>query len=610
MAKVNNENKSSGNKTYFCTQVKNAVRYNSFVLGVKKENSTEVIKTSYVPEKGKEWGNNTSQLYREIMAAMAKENLAGLLSAIDARKNNTYPGIVDEKKWKELQEKVKQSQDQASDKKTNDYYDGQPFYTKDGVNYYLYTNKSAKDFLTKVWSCAEKLGFFLEVDYEPGAEKKEEENKDITNSSGEDQATSATETKLEQLISKGRKRQIILTGAPGTGKTYTAKKIAKSFLEQGNYFYTYYRDKKNAENDGKEIEKAVAKLLSDTAYRTGEAGDATVLKQEYEAFDEEYIKKVCKKVGMAEYGEEAFWKDVEQLRGRLAFVQFHPSYDYTDFVEGLRPVEKKNDEKSEMHFKRLDGSFMSFCRFVAWQNERIENNLKNLYFFVIDEINRADLSKVLGELMFCLEEDKRGKGNRVFTQYHNIDTHFPGLTEETAPGETKPKKTYYQTCFETGFFIPENVVVIGTMNDIDRSVTSMDFALRRRFVWEEVVVTPELLEAAFSNNERFGVLCASGSVRKLVIDRIDKFNEYKYTKVERLNKDFDISQGQFINLYEDDLDIAEEDRKDDKKMADAVMNWVWEYRVHSLMKEYLRGETTADDKLSNFENAWLREDYK
>lgn len=202
-------------------------------------------------------------------------------------------------------------------------------------------------------------------------------------------------TYLRSLVENGA-TQIILTGAPGTGKTRLAKKIAEEFCQ-------------------------------------------------------------------------------EQTK-KYELVQFHPSYDYTDFVEGIRPVEYKDQDGIEkVEFRKVDGIFKKFCRKVADDDQDGKSNEK--YFFIIDEINRADLSKVFGELMYCLETDKRGSENRIQTQYANLHTYNP-----------EEGDYYSEDIFEKGFYIPKNVIIIGTMNDIDRSVESMDFALRRRFVWREITV--------------------------------------------------------------------------------------------------------------------------
>ncbi|WAM10973.1 AAA family ATPase [Mycoplasmopsis cynos] len=163
----------------------------------------------------------------------------------------------------------------------------------------------------------------------------------------------------------------------------------------------------------------------------------------------------------------------------------------------MRPVILDEATIEEPTFVKMDGIFKAFCRKVVSENydkikaknptkvnlpfsklyKKYEDDCTDKYFFIIDEINRADLSKVFGELMFGLEKSYRGIKNSFQTQYKNLKTY------ELANGKGK---IIDFDCFSEGFFIPKNLYIIGTMNDIDRSVESFDFALRRRFKWIEI----------------------------------------------------------------------------------------------------------------------------
>ena len=226
-----------------------------------------------------------------------------------------------------------------------------------------------------------------------------------------------------------------------------------------------------------------------------------------------YIEKNFKQIiltGAPGTGKTFSVKEYTGSGPNVKFVQFHPSYDYADFVEGLRPV--MLSKGGVPTFVRIDGTFKKFCRMIVEENYKkmysselkditgidgdqkykkfvskyaeIENRIElGKYFFIIDEINRADLSKVFGELMYCLEnsyrglKDESGHFNTIETQYSNLNTHVvkKGIAKEVE-----------FDCFANGFFIPKNLYIIGTMNDIDRSVEAFDFALRRRFEWVDI----------------------------------------------------------------------------------------------------------------------------
>jgi 5-methylcytosine-specific restriction protein B len=166
--------------------------------------------------------------------------------------------------------------------------------------------------------------------------------------------------------------------------------------------------------------------------------------------------------------------------GRAAWVQFHPAYAYEDFVQGLRPDDGGG-------FRIRDGPFLTFARRAADDPDRP-------YLFVIDEINRANLSKVFGELFSLLEADRRGPRFAI-------------------------PLTYARSLTDT-FFVPDNLFVLGLMNTADRSLALVDYALRRRFAFLD-------LRPAF-DAPGFPALLACRGAGPELIDRI-------IAKMTRLN---------------------------------------------------------------------------
>jgi 5-methylcytosine-specific restriction protein B len=134
-----------------------------------------------------------------------------------------------------------------------------------------------------------------------------------------------------------------------------------------------------------------------------------------------------------------------EVPSRVGMVQFHQSYSYEDFIQGYRPA--------EAGFARKDGVFVRFCKRASLDQDSV-------YVFIIDEINRSNLSKVFGELMMLIEADKRGSKYSV------------ALT--------------YSTSEEEQFYVPPKVYILGMMNTADRSLALVDYALRRRFAFKEL----------------------------------------------------------------------------------------------------------------------------
>lgn len=209
---------------------------------------------------------------------------------------------------------------------------------------------------------------------------------------------------------------------------------------------------------------------------------------------------------------------------RVAMVQFHQSYSYEDFIQGYRP--------SKDGFELENGTFYKFCKEAEEDNERP-------YFFIIDEINRGNLSKILGELMMLIEKDKRGE--KIKLLYSN-----------------------------EWFTVPQNVRIIGMMNTADRSLALMDYALRRRFAFFDFA-------PAFSS-EGFKNYLAEKNSQKLesLITAVESLNN-TISSDESLGDGFRIGHSYFCT---------------DGEITDEWLKSVVEYEVIPLIKEYWFDEPT------------------
>ncbi|MCG3660022.1 McrB family protein [Aliarcobacter butzleri] len=271
-------------------------------------------------------------------------------------------------------------------------------------------------------------------------------------------------------------------------------------------------------------------------------------------------------------------------------VQFHPSYGYEDFIEGIKPIGLKN---GQMEFELKNGIFKQMCidafkNLIESQNDKTK--LKTFYF-IADEINRAELSRVFGELLLCLEDDKRlrivkekidnkevlkVKGTKIKTPNSNLWTKDDVVAfvddNEQVRESLDNKKSWY-------FGVPENIYFIGTMNDIDRSVDSFDMALRRRFVWKHYRCDYEAIENKYKNENNFEKYI---EVCKSLNNHI--INEKGFN----LSDSYELGQAYFMKP---------------KNLTKKELDRVWLENISPILKEYLRAEYNEKDIFGKIEEA-------
>jgi 5-methylcytosine-specific restriction protein B len=182
--------------------------------------------------------------------------------------------------------------------------------------------------------------------------------------------------------------------------------------------------------------------------------------------------------------------------GEVEILQLHSSYSYADFIEGIRPVP---DGDGNLQYPMIQGRFLDFCEKARNQDDP--------YVLVLDEINRADLSEVFGELMYLLEY----RGDEINLAQKRTRQTATEFNHDSADSDQEK------------FTIPENLLIIGTMNTADRSIALVDFALRRRFaflpIWPKFEILYNFHEGNDTDVDLDGLVAVIEDIHEAIEDR-------------------------------------------------------------------------------------------
>lgn len=395
-------------------------------------------------------------------------------------------------------------------------------------------------------------------------------------------------------------KNIIFRGAPGTGKTYLAKEIAADIISNG-YFddYSLLTDEQKKQIEFVQFHpnydySDFVEGLRPKTYDDGSVGfelqDGVFKKfiarakknfEDSQKPQELIEKETSIQEIMYNYFSSIEWgiDELETIRGNKFYISsVDEKYINISIPENkvsnklkLNVSELKELFESERVFSQSKDVTQFFNRATALQSDSyylaifnavkakkvpiskavVKQEILKPYIFIIDEINRGEISKIFGELFFSIDPGYRGRTGEVSTQYANMH-------------ENSGEK----------FYIPDNVYIIGTMNDIDRSVDSFDFAMRRRFRFIEI-----------KSDERLEMLDILGEDKEEAIHRMAALNN-EISNIEELNANYHIGASYFLKLKYLNFDQ------------------LWKDYLHPLLQEYVRGMYDEDSIMEKFAKAY------